>query len=217
MKYVVCALVFVLMLTAACGGRSAAAQPTAASGSGSGSAPTNAPAAPTTAATGAPAATSAAAQPTDTQAAEGQATETPTALPGPVKAKLGERAVLPGIALTVTKVEQSNGNDAYQPQEGNKFLIVHVTFENTSNQRLDVNNGQFEFEDSSGVVYNSLENPFNGIDQVVTNKFDHYTLTPGGKLQDKTIIIQLKPDQMQGLQLLFTLDDQNSIQVDLGL
>ncbi len=206
MRYVLFAAMFVLTLTAACGGRSAAAQPTAASGSGSGRAPTNPPAAPT-----------AVAQPTDTQAAAGQATVTPTALPGPVKAKVGERALLPGVALTVTKVEQSDGTEGDQPQEGNKFLIVHVTFENVSNERLDVNAGQFEFVDSSGVVYNSLENFGMIVDQLVTNRFDRYTLTPGGKLTDKTVIVQLKPDQMQGLQLLFNLDDQHSIQVDLGL
>jgi uncharacterized protein DUF4352 len=150
-------------------------------------------------------------------AAAEQATDTPTALPGPVKAKLGERAVLPGVALTVTKVEQSDGTDADKPEEGNKFVIVHLTFENTGNERLDVAANEFEFVDSSGVVYNSLENFSSSVDQLVSNEFDSYTLTPGGKLQDKTIIIQLKPDQMQGLQLLFHLDDQHSIQVDLGM
>jgi hypothetical protein len=45
----------------------------------------------------------------------------------------------------------------------------------------------------------------------------YHTLTRGGKIQNKILPIQVENDLISGLQLMFTIDDENVINVNLGL
>ena len=50
-----------------------------------------------------------------------------------------------------------------------------------------------------------------------TTVFGTSQLVPGGKVADKTLPIQMKKELVPGLKLLLTIDQANSISVNLGL
>ncbi len=152
-----------------------------------------------------------------TGVAKGARTPTPTAAPGATVAKVGQRVVLQGIALTVTKAQALDTFGGKKADTGNSWVVVTVTVENTSNERVTVEEGQFEYVDKSGAVLEGLLNGPSAPGTTGKDVFDWYELIPGGKAANKTLPIQMKKTLLPGLVLLFTIDDENSIKVNLAL
>ena len=142
---------------------------------------------------------------------------TPTAAPAATVAKVGQRVVKEGIALTVTKVQALDTFGGEAADEGFKWILATVTVENAGNVAVDVGERQFEYVDRDGVVAGDLFNAPSAPGDTGKTVFDHYTLRPGGKAAGKTLPIQIEQERVKGLTLLFTIDESNSISVDLGL
>lgn len=51
---------------------------------------------------------------------------------------VGEQGELDGISVTLTEVEESQGNDFFKPEEGKVFLICHFDIANNSEEDLSV-------------------------------------------------------------------------------
>jgi Domain of unknown function (DUF4352) len=150
---------------------------------------------------------------TSEASAEGP-TVTPTALPFFMKAGIGQRTLLPGLAVTVNKVELSDGPDNEKADDGNTWVEAWVTVENTGNDTQQVIWTQFDFLEVAGV----LHNPRNPYSEFLPDSFKElYSLVPGGKVENKIVAVQLEKTLIKGLQLRFHLDNANNVQVDLGL
>ena len=52
--------------------------------------------------------------------------------------KLGETAVFSGLKFTATEVKESYGEEFFSPEEGNVFIGVKFTIENTSNETKNI-------------------------------------------------------------------------------
>ncbi len=167
---------------------------------------------PTTAPTG-----TAKGSPTPSGAAKGARTATPTAAPGAKVAKVGQRVVAGGIALTVTKAQALSTFGGEKPETGNSWVVTTVTVENTSNERVTVEEYQFEYIDKSGIVVEGLLDSGSAPGTTGKDVFGLYELMPGGKATNKTLPIEIKKTVIPGLQLLFTIDDENSIKVNLAI
>jgi len=91
--------------------------------------------------------------------------------------KIGDRVQMGNVIITVNKVEFSNGITFINPAEGNKWLDVNLTIENTdSNQQYITTLGQMFVKDSDGNSYNVsptdklLQNPSLGLDGPILAK-----------------------------------------------
>lgn len=62
----------------------------------------------------------------------------------------GEEATLGNGAITVTKVEKSQGNEWDKPKSGKEFVIVSVTIENKGTDNLSYNPLYFKMQNSQG-------------------------------------------------------------------
>ena len=158
-------------------------------------------------------------EPAATTAPGGSKAPTPTAAPAATVAKVGQRVVKEGIALTVTKVQALDTFGGEAADDGFKWIVATVTVENAGNVAVDVGESQFEYVDRDGVVAGDLFNAPSAPGDTGKTVFDHYTLRPGGKAAGKTLSVQIEQERVNGLQLLFTIDDENSytILVNLGL
>ena len=62
----------------------------------------------------------------------------------------GEEAILGDGAITVTKVEKSQGNEWDKPKTNKEFVIVSVTIENKETNNLSYNPLYFKMQNSQG-------------------------------------------------------------------
>lgn len=77
-----------------------------------------------------------------------------SAIPAPV-VKVGERAVLDGMALTVTRFQDpfTPGSNVGQPAAGSRFVAVDVTIEDIGSQPITYNAFYFKMADSQSREY----------------------------------------------------------------
>lgn len=144
-------------------------------------------------------------------------TRTPTAAPTASVAKVGQRVVLQGIALTVTKVDKLDTYGGRKADAGNSWVIATVTVENTSNAKVTVEQEQFDYVDVDGAAVSGMLNGPSAPGNTGATVMAYSTLNPGGKVANKTLPIQMDKGLLKGLTLEYTIDDEHTIAVDLGL
>lgn len=91
--------------------------------------------------------------------------------PAQTEYKVGDKVQLGEVILTINSVTPSQGAQFTKPQEGNQFLNINITLENTGkNQEFIATSGQMFILDPSNNQYQvaitdkSLENPSGGMD-----------------------------------------------------
>jgi hypothetical protein len=130
---------------------------------------------------------------------------------------VGQRVVVQGVALTVTKAHALDTLGGRKAEAGSVWVVATVTVENAGNARISVAEEQFNYVDKNGAVVKGLLNGPSAPGTSGTTVFGTYQLVPGGKMANKTLPIQMKKELTSGLKLLFTIDNANSISVNLGL
>ena len=76
---------------------------------------------------------------------------------GPKHYKIGEHVQAGPWVVTVTQVGTNFGQDGVQPDQGDNFLVIYVTFNNTSAQVQTLASGLFSLTDSAGKAANELK------------------------------------------------------------
>lgn len=108
----------------------------------------------------------------------------------------GEEAILGKGAITVTKVEKSQGTQWDKPKSGKEFVIVHLTIENKGNSNLSYNPFYFKMQNSQGQQESMT---FTTVDQ--DTSLQSGELIPGGKVSGTIAFEQPKGDT--GLVLIY--------------
>ena len=90
----------------------------------------------------------------------------------------GAEAILGDGAITVTKVERSQGSEYDKPASGKEYVIVHVKIENKGNDNLSYNPYYFKMQNSQGQQENTT---FTTIDQ--DTALNSGELIPGGTVE----------------------------------
>lgn len=101
----------------------------------------------------------------------------------------GEEAILGKGAITVTKVEKSQGTQWDKPKSGKEFVIVYLTVENKGNSNLSYNPFYFKMQNSQGQQESMT---FTTIDQ--DTALQSGELIPGGKVSGTITFEQPKGD-----------------------
>lgn len=109
-----------------------------------------------------------------------QTTSTQTTAQQPEKTEYnqGEEAILGDGAITVTKVERSQGTEFDKPATGKEYVIVHVKIENKGNSNLSYNPYYFKMQNSQG---QQEDTTFTTIDQ--DTSLNSGELIPGGSVE----------------------------------
>ncbi len=156
--------------------------------------------------------------PQATAAEEATATEEPTATAAPAAlAKVGQRVVLGNLAFTVTKAEVTAGPEGFEAGEGNTWVLAYVTVENVGNEDASIDTEGFVFVDASGVIYDGLVNGPSSWDAISRDVMGYHSLAPGGKVQNKILLIKIEQTLTSGLKLRYSSEDSGSTLWDLGL
>ena len=108
----------------------------------------------------------------------------------------GEEAILENGAITVTKVERSQGNTFDKPKEGKEYVIVTVNIENKGKNNLSYNPWYFKLQNSQGQQESMT---FTTIDK--DTSLQSGELIPGGKVTGTVTFEQPKGDA--GLILIY--------------
>lgn len=108
----------------------------------------------------------------------------------------GEEAMLGKGAITVTKVEKSQGTQWDKPKSGKEFVIVYLTIENKGNSNLSYNPFYFKIQNSQGQQESMT---FTTVDQ--DTSLQSGELIPGGKVSGTIVFEQPKGDS--GLILIY--------------
>lgn len=166
-----------------------------------------------------PSSSSAAPQPSSksSSAAAQKSAQTPTAQPTPSVAKVGQRVVSEGLAITINQVQKASTLQGQEASAGMVFIVTSVTIENVSNKRLTVEESQFEYVDKDGSVLGGLMNAPSAPGTMGKDVLGYHELLPNGKLVNKLLPAVIEQGLVPGLQLLFTIDDSHSIMWNLGL
>ncbi len=109
----------------------------------------------------------------------------------------GEEAMLGNGAITVTKIEKSQGNQLDKPKNGKEFVIVYVTIENKGESNLSYNPFYFKMQNSQGQQESMT---FTTIDK--DTALNSGELIPGGKITGTITFEQPKEDT--GLVLIYS-------------
>lgn len=109
----------------------------------------------------------------------------------------GEEAILGNGAITVTKVEKSNGSEYDKPKAGKEYVIVHLTIENKGEKNLSYNPYYFKMQNSQGQQENET---FTIIDQ--DTSLQSGELVAGGKVSGTIVFEEPKDDT--GLTLIYS-------------
>jgi len=112
----------------------------------------------------------------DSSVSQGEDRETPVVIKDQAF-KIGDQVKMGYSIVTVNKIEYSQGGQITKPSEGNKWINLNVTLENTdSSQQYITTLGQMFIRDGEGNSYQVsvtdkfLENPGFGLDgQVIAN------------------------------------------------
>lgn len=108
----------------------------------------------------------------------------------------GEEAILGKGAITITKVEKSQGTQWDKPKSGKEFVIVHLSIENKGNSNLSYNPFYFKMQNSQGQQESMT---FTTVDQ--DTSLQSGELIPGGKVTGTIAFEQPKGDT--GLVLIY--------------
>lgn len=108
----------------------------------------------------------------------------------------GEEAILGKGAITITKVEKSQGTQWDKPKSGKEFVIVHLAIENKGNSNLSYNPFYFKMQNSQGQQESMT---FTTVDQ--DTSLQSGELIPGGKVSGTIAFEQPKGDS--GLILIY--------------
>lgn len=108
----------------------------------------------------------------------------------------GEEARLGNGAITVTKVQRSQGNSWDKPKAGKEYVIVTITIENKGKENLDYNPWYFKLQNSQGQQESMT---FTTIDQ--DTSLQSGQLISGGKITGTVTFEQPKGDT--GLVLIY--------------
>lgn len=103
---------------------------------------------------------------------------------------INEEARLGDGAITVTKVEKSQGNDWDKPKSGKEYVIVTVSIENKGNKNLSYNPFYFTMQNSQG---QQEDQAFTTIDN--DTSLQSGELIPGGKVSGTIAFEQPKGDK----------------------
>lgn len=107
-----------------------------------------------------------------------------------VECNQGETGILGDGAITVTKVERSQGNEWDKPKSGKEFVIVTVSIENKGKDKLSYNPFDFKLQNSQG---QQEEQAFTTIDN--DTSLQSGELIPGGKVSGTIAFEQPKDDK----------------------
>jgi len=111
---------------------------------------------------------------------------------------VGETAELNGLKVTVNEVKPVEGNQVMKPEAGKQFIVVNVTFENTTAKDVPVSSMlQMELKDDTGQAY-SIDI---GAMTVAGGKQPDGTIVAGDKLRGP--IGYQVPVGAKGLQWIF--------------
>lgn len=108
----------------------------------------------------------------------------------------GEEAILGKGAITVTKVQKSQGTQYDKPKSGKEFVIVYVTIENKGSSNLSYNPYYFKMQNSQG---QQESRTFTIVDN--DTSLQSGELIPGGKVSGTIVFEQPKGDT--GLVLIY--------------
>ena len=89
---------------------------------------------------------------------------------------LNETADIDGVKYTLTAVERNSGFSYNTPESGKEYVIVTVSIENGSEDKIDYNSYNFKMLNSQG---QEIDNAF-VVD--LENQLDFGELTPGGNI-----------------------------------
>ncbi|NGT03890.1 DUF4352 domain-containing protein [Clostridium perfringens] len=123
--------------------------------------------------------------------------------------KVGDTIQTKDFKITVNKVETSEGGEFVKPKDGNEFIKVDITIENTSKEEQNVSSMiMFKVVDKDGRSYNQaiVEDQNGQLDGKVA---------PGRKMTGEYVVEVPKGDT--GLQLEFDSSLLNSGQVIVDL
>ena len=109
----------------------------------------------------------------------------------------GEEARLGNGAVTITKVEKSQGGQFDKPKTGKEFVIVYVTIENKGNSNLSYNPFYFKMQNSQGQQESMTFTTINNDTSLQSGE-----LIPGGKVSGTIVFEQPKGDT--GLILIYS-------------
>ena len=70
--------------------------------------------------------------------------------------KIGQTVKINDISMVIDKIEISNGTKTDTPDEGTEYLIVTETIKNGRKSKIHYSNDDFQIQDSSGEVNNSV-------------------------------------------------------------
>lgn len=152
-----------------------------------------------------------------TKAAQGAATPTPPVVATSTSSRVGQRVVKDVFALTVTKVDVLDTFGGQQADPDHKWVIATVTIENVSKGRTTVDYSNFDYVDRDGGVMGGILNGPSAPGTTGKDVLAYTTLTAGGKVQNKIILAQVRKSDLAGMRLLFTIDTDIEIVIDLGI
>ncbi len=123
---------------------------------------------------------------------------------------INEVAVYKGVNYTVTNVEYSNGDEWYQPSDGNEYVIITIKIENNSDEKISYNTYDWQMINSQGQEDSAT---FTIID--TDTNLSSGDLIAGGT-KEGTIIFE-EPKDDASLKLVFyenlLLDDEPNIEI----
>lgn len=89
--------------------------------------------------------------------------------------KIGQAIKINDISMVIDKIEISNGTKTDRPDEGTEYLIVTVTIKNGNKSKIHYDDNDFQIQDSSGGINNSVITTMNAY-----QTFKSGTLPPNG-------------------------------------
>ncbi len=122
----------------------------------------------------------------------------------------GEEARLGNGAITINKVEKSQGNTYDKPKSGKEFVIVYLTIENKGNSNLSYNPFYFKMQNSQG---QQEDTTFTVIDN--DTALHSGELIPGGKITG-TVTFE-EPIGDDGLVLIYNDNIWSSKELKINL
>lgn len=102
---------------------------------------------------------------------------------------LGEEGILGKGAVTVTKVERSQGMQYHKPKSGKEFVVVHLKIENKGNSNLSYNPYDFKVQNSQGQQQSQT---ISLVSQ--DTALNHGELIPGGVVTGTIVFEETKGD-----------------------
>lgn len=128
--------------------------------------------------------------------------------------KVGDTFSVDDLQLTINNLADVEPNEFIKPKDGNKFIVVNITFENKGTRDKFVNSTDFKVLGPDGTQYS-----FSGEAAVASNmEFKIESLMPGAKVTGSAFF-EIPKDQT-GFKMYFKPSfslDNTSVEIDLGI